>query len=205
MPQREAERRCSSSHFSHAQQERVAPVARRNRARGSSSDASTGVTVSDTTSDASSDDEVRQPERGEHPPFQPGQGEQRQHHQADDQRGVDDRVAHLARRQEDHLAAAGSGFGFCRFSFSRRKMFSTSTMASSTSSPTATAMPPSVIVLIDTPKQRKTSTVIEDRERDGGQRDDAGAEVPQEQEQDDEHPDGAVADRLDDVVDGRAG
>ena len=35
------------------------------------------------------------------------------------------------------------------FSRSRRKMFSTSTMASSTSSPIATAMPPSVMTLID--------------------------------------------------------
>ena len=39
-------------------------------------------------------------------------------------------------------------------------MFSTSTMASSTSSPMATASPPSVIVLIDMPNQRKTMAVM---------------------------------------------
>ena len=43
---------------------------------------------------------------------------------------------------------------------SRRRMFSTSTMASSTSSPMATASPPSVIVFIDKPNQWNTSPVI---------------------------------------------
>ena len=38
-------------------------------------------------------------------------------------------------------------------------MFSMSTIESSTKSPIATAMPPSVIVLIDIPNQRKTITV----------------------------------------------
>ena len=58
------------------------------------------------------------------------------------------------------LERPGAGRGFCRFSFRRRKMFSTSTTASSTSSPMAIARPPSVMVLIDRPKALKTSTVI---------------------------------------------
>ena len=47
-----------------------------------------------------------------------------------------------------------------RFIRSRRKTFSTSTTASSTSSPMAMARPPSVMVLIDSPKYLKTSAVI---------------------------------------------
>ena len=42
----------------------------------------------------------------------------------------------------------GRGWAECEFSLSRRKIFSTSTIASSTSSPMATAMPPSVITLM---------------------------------------------------------
>ena len=52
------------------------------------------------------------------------------------------------------------GLPAATFSFSRRKTFSTSTMASSTSAPMATAMPPSVIVLIETSKIEKTMAVM---------------------------------------------
>ncbi len=61
---------------------------------------------------------------------------------------------------------SGRGFSSALFSFSRRKIFSTSTMASSTSSPIATANPPSVITLMESsvpemyPINRKTSVVI---------------------------------------------
>ncbi|EXI74432.1 MAG: hypothetical protein FAZ92_00318 [Accumulibacter sp.] len=48
--------------------------------------------------------------------------------------------------------SGGSGAGFWRFWRKRRMMFSRSTTASSTSSPMAMASPPSVIVLIDSPK-----------------------------------------------------
>ena len=44
---------------------------------------------------------------------------------------------------------ADLGFPAALFSFRRRKIFSTSTMASSTSSPIATAIPPKVITLIE--------------------------------------------------------
>ena len=47
----------------------------------------------------------------------------------------------------------------CRFSRSLRKMFSMSTIESSTRSPIATAMPPSVMVLIVVPQARKTRIV----------------------------------------------
>ena len=64
-------------------------------------------------------------------------------------------------------------------------MFSTPTTASSTSAPMAIASPPSVMVLIDRPKALKTSTVIEDRDRDGGERNQGRAHIHQEQEEDD--------------------
>ena len=53
---------------------------------------------------------------------------------------------------------AGRGRAARRFSWSRRKTFSTSTTASSTSSPMAIASPPRVIVLIDSPSSLNTST-----------------------------------------------
>ena len=80
-------------------------------------------------------------------------------------------------------------------------------MASSTSSPIATAMPPSVITLIDrsVPGQRADQPEHEgrddQRQRDGGQRDERGADVEQEQEQDDQHQHGPDDQRLADVVD----
>ena len=55
--------------------------------------------------------------------------------------------------------------GWALFCFKRRKMFSTSTIASSTNSPMATAIPPRVMTLIDSslplriPTRRKTSVV----------------------------------------------
>ena len=55
--------------------------------------------------------------------------------------------------------------GNCRFSLSRLKIFSTSTMASSTSEPMAMAIPPSDIVLIVRPRMR--SVKIENRIESG--------------------------------------
>ena len=52
------------------------------------------------------------------------------------------------------------GVSLCRLSFSRRKMFSTSTIASSTNSPMATASPPKVIVLIERPSALNTNPVV---------------------------------------------
>ena len=52
------------------------------------------------------------------------------------------------------------GLSSARFSFRRRNTFSTSTIASSTSAPIATAMPPSVIVLIETSKILNTMAVM---------------------------------------------
>ena len=94
---------------------------------------------------------VRQAQRSEHPAFQSGHRKQRQHDHAHDQRRVDDRVAHFAGGQEDDLERVFVAAAAWRFSRRRRKMFSMSTIASSISSPMATAMPPSVIVLIEMP------------------------------------------------------
>ena len=94
-------------------------------------------------------DDVGDAQRREQPALDPGQGEQRQEHQDDDHRAEDDGRADLEAGLVDHAQGRLRAAASALFSRSRRKMFSTSTMASSTSSPIATAMPPSVITLID--------------------------------------------------------
>jgi hypothetical protein len=56
-------------------------------------------------------------------------------------------------------SSLGFGFGREAFSLSRRKTFSTSTMASSTTMPMATARPPRVIEFTLMPNHLKTSRV----------------------------------------------
>ena len=67
---------------------------------------------------------------------------------------MDERTSFDASRT---TSRAGRGLSRCAFSRSRRKTFSTSTIASSTSSPMATARPPSVIVLTEMSNALNTS------------------------------------------------
>ena len=73
------------------------------------------------------------------------------------------RISRLASKTTSNAGRGCVARAFCR---SLRKIFSTSTIASSTSSPIATAMPPSVMTLIDrlcpdtTPNSRNTRAVI---------------------------------------------
>src|SRR5437867_7442050 len=64
-----------------------------------------------------------------------------------------------------------------------RLMFSTSTVASSTRMPTASASPPSVMMLMVSPSRLRVMNGRQDRERDG-HRDDEGAPPASEEEQD---------------------
>ncbi len=102
---------------------------------------------------------------------------------------------------------AGFGLGLALFSPNRRKIFSTSTMASSTSSPIATAIPPNVITLIDnsvpviTPIKPEHQRGHDERERDGRQCDEGRAEIEQEQKQHDHHQHRADHQGFFDVVD----
>jgi hypothetical protein len=70
---------------------------------------------------------------------------------------IDERISSVASRTMSD-ADRRSSTGFVWFSRSRRTTFSTSMMASSTSAPMAIAIPPSVIVLMPTPKARSAST-----------------------------------------------
>ena len=70
---------------------------------------------------------------------------------------IERRTSVLARNT---TSSGFNGLPAMRFSLSRLKIFSTSTMASSTNSPMATAMPPSVIVLIESPNTANTIAVM---------------------------------------------
>ena len=136
------------------------PSCSMNDAFGSSQYDSTGVTVSDTTSDAMIDTMYATAKRRKQPPFHAAQREQRHEHQHDQNRAEHDRVPHFAARFIHHAQRMHSDRAACLFSRSRRKIFSTSTIASSTSSPIATASPPSVIVLIDMSNHLNTSPAV---------------------------------------------
>ena len=139
---------------------------------------------------------------GEEPALHAGEAEQRQEDQDDQDGGVEDRGSDLAGGPGDHLELGQRGGERRRSPCSRRNTFSTSTMASSTTMPMATARPPRVIEFTLSPKRSNTRIVIAERERDGGQRDEGDAEVEQEEEQDERHHDGAVAERFLQVADG---
>ena len=80
-------------------------------------------------------------------------------------------------------------------------MFSTSTTASSTSSPMAIARPPKVMVLMERPAKLKHHGGGEDGNRNRRQRNDRGAPVEQEGEQNDGHDQGRFDQHALNVVD----
>ncbi len=89
----------------------------------------------------------RPEERGRHAAHE----EHRHQHHRDDQRGVDDGLAHLERRLEDDRRRTWRGCPSPRCWRNRRTIFSTSMIASSTTTPIAITNPARIIVLIVAP------------------------------------------------------
>ena len=117
------------------------------------------MTVSATIERREQRNEVGEPQRLQQTPFDAGQEEQRQEDEHHDDRGEDDRAPDLLAGEVDHLEDGPPlGLGPVAFSRSRRKMFSTSMIASSTSAPMAIASPPSVMLLMDRPASRRPRT-----------------------------------------------